>query len=139
MTGRKSILKRLVRTFANTSTCGVKGCEKSHEVQIIELKRFDPIDHDSTFAPLCGEHQAWADQRNKFAERMADELREARKEIGQEHIEQIQALAVPQGSMKEDVLMGKDQGRIPLSEALDDQEIELREKSDVRGLLTGGD
>jgi len=139
MIGRKSLLKRLVRKFANTSTCGVKGCDKTNGVEITELKRFDPIDHDPTFVPLCLDHQLWAARRNDFAEEMADELREARKEIGQEHIERIQELSVPQGSMREDVLMGEDMGRISLSEALDDQEIELPDKTDVGGLLTGGD
>jgi len=53
---------------------------------------------------------------------MADELREARKEIGQANFDRIQDLAVPQGDLREDILQGEAEGQIPLEAAFEDSQ-----------------
>lgn len=117
MNVKKFALRKKLKTTG--VACSVKGCDES-AVQVDELLPFDPIDHDPTVVAVCPTHQAWADERNAFAKQIADELREYRKEVGQERIEEIQRLAVPQGAMREDVLMGEVQdGMMPLSEAIE--------------------
>lgn len=144
MISKDTIYRKIAEYVTNDSVCGVKGCEKTHEVEVRELQPLDPIDHDSTFAALCADHQVWADERNEFAEAMRDKLRDARKDIGQEHIGEIQELALPQSEdMREDILMGEAEGMIPLEKAFDKQPRELEsvdeKKQDIGDLLTGGD
>jgi len=124
------MLSAVAKRLAKRSSCGVKGCNSQTDVTVVELKPFDPIDHESTFVSVCAQHQVWADERNAFAEEMADELREKRKEIGQANIGRIQDLHVPQGQMREDILMGDADGQIPLDEAFDETQHSLTE-SDV--------
>jgi len=100
--------------------CGVVGCDNGN-AEVVELQPFDPIDHDSTLIQLCPEHQVWADERNEFAELIADELRERRRELGSVHFEKVQDLVVPQGRMAEDVLDGSvEGGSVALEDALED-------------------
>jgi len=137
MIGKSRLLRRLAKKLAKTDSCGVKGCSHTESIELVELKPFDPVDHDSKFVALCPEHQLWADERNDFAEDMADELREARKEIGQEHIGRIQELAMPQGNAREDVLMGEIEQDVELEDAFEgDSLLDEPKKSD---LLTGGE
>jgi hypothetical protein len=99
--------------------CSVIGCEE-REIELIELLPLDPIDHDETLVYLCDGHQEWADERNALAEAVADELREKRKEVGQEHFEEIQRLTIPQDDIDEDVLQGdvEDGQRLGLEEVI---------------------
>jgi len=103
----------------NGLDCSVKGCDKSAD-GVDELLPFDPVDHDETIVALCESHQQWAEERNAFAEAMTEELRQARREIGQEHIDEIQRLAIPQGTMEEDILMGENRGTVPLADVLEE-------------------
>lgn len=105
---KDELAEKLLHRLADPDTCGVKGCENTTVVELVTLKRFDPIDHDAVPVALCEHHQEWADRRNEFAEEMHDKLREARKEIGQAHIEQVRELATPQdGQLREDIAMGE--------------------------------
>jgi hypothetical protein len=99
--------------------CSVIGCEET-EIELIELLPLDPIDHEETLVYLCDGHQAWADERNTLAETVADELREKRKEVGQEHFDEIQRLTIPQDDVDEDVLQGdvEDGQRLGLEEVI---------------------
>jgi len=99
--------------------CSVIGCEE-REIELIELLPLDPIDHDETPVYLCESHQQWADERNALAETVADELREKRKEVGQEHFDKIQRLTIPQDDVDEDVLQGdvEDGQRLGLEEVI---------------------
>lgn len=122
MISKHALVEKIAKRLANTKSCGVEGCESTAGVDLVEIKPFDPIDHDSTFVALCSYHQQWGDRRNDFAEQMADELREARKEIGQEHIETIQELSMPQdGDLREDILMADvEEDYVPLEDAFED-------------------
>lgn len=137
MIDKSTLVQKLAQKVAKTDTCGVKGCESTENVTLVTLKPFDPIDHDEKFVALCAHHQFWADERNDFAEQMADELRAKRKEIGQENIETIQELAMPQETAREDLLMGEVEGGVELEEAFDgDSLFDEKRKSK---LLTGGE
>jgi len=115
---KKEVLKR--RHQAKAVDCSVKGCGEKAD-QIDELLPFDPVDHDETVVALCKTHQQWADERNALAQEVAEKLREYRRELGQECIDEIQRLAVPEGAMREDVLMGDVQDELmPLSEAIEE-------------------
>ena len=95
-------LKRLL-----PSICAVEGCWNRENLEQVELKRFDPIDHNPLTYSLCDKHQEWATERNQVAELFHEELREARKEIGQANKAIIQEYAMPQdGKLREDILMG---------------------------------
>jgi len=133
MISKKRIIQIVAEKFARTSVCGVEGCRSKENVDLTELKPLDPIDHDSTFVALCEHHQLWADKRNRFAEDMADELREARKEIGQEHIAMIQDLAMPQdGKLREDILMGDvEEPAVALEDAFDERPDELEQLEEI--------
>lgn len=136
MIEKSTLLRKFAQKVAKTDSCGVKGCSHTESIELVELKPFDPVDHNSKFAALCPNHQIWADERNEFAEEMADKLREARKEIGQEHIGRIQELAMPQGDAREDVLMGQIEQDVALEDAFEgDSLLDEPKKSD---LLTGG-
>lgn len=110
------------------STCQIKGCGNG-DAELVKVLPLDPIDHTARRIPLCPKHQAWARQRNEFAEEMADQLREYRKELGQEHIERVQELAMPQdGTFREDILMGEtEELEIPLSDAFEEGEPNIEE------------
>lgn len=127
----KDKVVELVAKQAEKKGCGVKDCPNG-DAELVELKPFDPIDHEATYVALCPTHTVWADKRNEFAEEMADELREARKEIGQANIGRIQELSMPQGELREDILMGEAEGQIPLEEAFEDSQDSLSE-SDLLG------
>lgn len=104
-----------------SSGCAVRGCHESR-ADLTTLAPLDPIGHEESVYPLCERHQHWADERNKLATEVYEELVEARKEIGQERIAEIQSLAMPQDAdLREDILMGDvaDGQLIPLEEALD--------------------
>jgi len=106
MTGkiRKSI-ERILKLKAGSADCGVKGCENT-SAEFVTLKAFDPIDHDNKRTFLCAEHLDWAERRNALAEDIYEELREKRREVGMDHIDDIQQVAVPQGALDKDVLDG---------------------------------
>ena len=55
---------------------------------------------------LCEKHQEWAELRNELARDVTNELREARKQIGQEHLDEIAALAEPDAGTSRALLMG---------------------------------
>jgi len=116
-----NLLKRTLKAKVKSRTvdCSVKQCDGTAS-HVTALLPFDPVDHDETLVALCESHQRWAEERNAFAEAMTEELRQARREIGQEHIDEIQRLAIPQGTMEEDVLMGENRGTVPLSDVLED-------------------
>lgn len=99
------IIDLLKKTPLIKEECYVKHCH-DRDIEEVTLLAFDPIDHDDTTAKLCEEHRAWAEGRNAFAEEMYDELREARKDIGMDHISEIQEWVVPQGKIREDVIDG---------------------------------
>jgi hypothetical protein len=100
--------------------CVVHGCDKT-ETELVELSPLDPIDHHARTLPLCEQHQAWASERNKLAAEVKAELVEARKEIGQRRIDEVQRLAVPQdGDLREDILMGEpDERFVHISDAVE--------------------
>jgi hypothetical protein len=85
--------------------CNVKGCD-GEVVDTVDVLPLDPIDHDSTLLALCERHCEWADERNDLAREITDILRQARKEVGQEYISEIQRLSDPRGEMTEDRLQG---------------------------------
>lgn len=109
----------LARLGAVPHTCAVKGCSERTE-DTIDVLALNPIDHDATLLQLCQNHLKWAEERNELAREIKAELVEARKDIGQDRISEIEELAVPQGSMRRDILMGEACGMIPLSEAVDE-------------------
>jgi len=121
MMNTKKRMRQLAARLGKRTDCGVVNCGNSKDTELVWLKPFDPIDHDETPVVLCPKHQQWADERNAFAEKMTDELRECRKEIGQEHIERIQELSMPQdGKLREDILMGEpEEERIHLEDAFE--------------------
>jgi len=136
MIGKKR-LKKLAYKLARTDECGVKGCGDT-DVEITEVLPLDPIDHESSWIALCPKHTVWAEERNAFAEQMYEELREARKEIGQEHMGQIQDLAMPQdGELREDILMGEIEESVVFEDAFEERPAELEDN--VGTMLTGGD
>lgn len=142
MIQKSKLLKYLAKKLARTDECGVKGCNDTRDIELVELQPLDPIDHDSTFVALCMDHQLWARQRNEFAEDMAESLREKRKALGQTHIDKIRELAQPQdGKLREDIAMGRpEESQIPLEDAFEEQPPELsRDDTMVGGLLTGRD
>lgn len=85
--------------------CHVKGCHE-RDIEPVTIKRFDPIDHDDKETKLCAEHQAWAAERNALAEEIYEDLREARKDVGDRYTARLVRLTVPQGEVREDVLDG---------------------------------
>lgn len=88
-------------------TCQVRDCNHPTE-DVIELRPLDPIDHESTLLPACEHHLEWGQERNQLAEEVGEELREYRKELGQERKAEIARLASPQeGDLREDILMGR--------------------------------
>ena len=100
--------KRLAEKLGRGRECGVENCPYNERTEIVWLKPFDPIEHDETPVVLCSYHQDWADLRNALAETIKQELIEARKEIGQEYIDEISELAQPdEGTLDEDYLMGE--------------------------------
>lgn len=99
-------ITKAARTASLDDECGVNGCENSAQ-SLRWLKPLDPIDAEETPISLCEPHQNWADERNAFAEMIADKLREKRAEIGKEHMDKVQKLAHPQAEpVSEDFLMG---------------------------------
>lgn len=74
--------------------CAVDSCDRE-PVDIVEIVAFDPIDHDDSYVYLCDGHLGWAEERNALARELVDQLREARREIGQEHAENIAAIRNP--------------------------------------------
>lgn len=91
-----SLLDTLLNNTApDTDECAVTPCEWGANIEVVELKPFDPIDHNAVYVPLCGHHQAWAEERNEFAEAIADKLREERKELGMEWIDRVNELREP--------------------------------------------
>lgn len=115
-------MKAVAAKLGRRRKCGVVGCNGKN-TELIWLKPMDPIDHDETPVVLCEKHQQWANERNAFVEKITDKLREKRKEIGQEHIDRIQELSMPQdGKLREDILMGEpDEERIPLENAFENE------------------
>jgi len=96
--------------------CYVGGCH-GYFITPITLERFDPINNDPLDVKLCDEHLEWARERNAFAREMHAKIEacqeqtgqsavECRKQVGMDHIERVQELAIPQGKMREDVLDG---------------------------------
>jgi hypothetical protein len=79
----------------DTDECAVSPCEWGANIEVVELKPFDPIDHNAVYVPLCDHHQAWADERNEFAESLADELRSYRAELGHKRIDRVNELQEP--------------------------------------------
>lgn len=117
----RSLLARL-RLASKDTVCEVEGCDSTDDVEIVDVLPLDPIDHSATVLGLCSDHQEWAARRNELAEDVADELREARKEIGQEHISEIQRLASPMdGNLREDFLMGDVEGTVTLKDIHTDE------------------
>jgi len=118
----KKRLRQLAAVFGRQKECGVIDCDGDN-TELVWLKPMDPIDHDETPVVLCEKHQQWADERNAFAEEMADELREYRKELGEEHFSRIQELSMPQdGKLREDIVNGTpEQDRIKLKDAFEEE------------------
>lgn len=90
----KGLLNKVTNELVRTQVdeCMVEGCD-ADEATVIELLALDPIDHDNQHLALCDEHIAWAKDRNEFAQEVYDELRQARREIGQANRERIQELS----------------------------------------------
>lgn len=86
--------------------CAVKGCD-GNDPRLVTLKPLDPIDHPVTTRVFCADHYEWARERNQLAERIKAELVEKRKELGEEHYEEIQRLAAPNGDVADEILMGE--------------------------------
>ena len=116
--GDKDGLVKRLKEIGTTDECAVVNCERD-DTDMVELYTFDPIDHDDKYVTLCSVHQQWAARRNDLAMRVRSQLREARKEIGQDHYDEIQSLAVPQGVLDSDILDGKDQGVVELDEVIE--------------------
>lgn len=74
--------------------CAIDGCPGGRD-EVVRLIAFDPIDHGDSFVPLCEFHVEWAEERNALAREMQDELREARREVGQAHAERIREVRDP--------------------------------------------
>lgn len=96
----------LVKKGFSRDVCAVDGCP-SGDTEVTEILPLDPIDHEETVTRLCPEHQEWASERNDLAERVLDELREARKEIGEEYFAEVQRLANPTREPSRALLMGE--------------------------------
>lgn len=111
------------RLGLHPKNCAVVGCQTGN-VEVIDVKPLDPIDHDSTLLQLCPRHSVWAEKRNDLAEEVYEALVEKRKEIGQDRIGEIQDLALPQdGRLREDILMGDPpEDKIPLADAMEGQQ-----------------
>jgi hypothetical protein len=101
----RTLINALKRVGLLKEECHVKHCH-NRDIEEFRIKALDPIDHEDTVAKLCPEHREWAEGRNSFAENMYDELRDARKDIGMEHIDEIQKWTYPQGKIRKDILDG---------------------------------
>lgn len=84
-----------LRDVVDADECAVSSCGAQEGVQVIELQPLDPIDHAKTLVPMCEHHRKWANERNQLATDVANQLREARQEIGQTEIDRIQRLQSP--------------------------------------------
>lgn len=89
------------KAFTDHDVCGVKGCG-TERLEVVELLPFDPIDYGKTIVPLCEEHLPWARERNELAERIHDDFRAFRKEIGQEYATEVGKLETPPGGELDD-------------------------------------
>lgn len=103
----QSLKNKAVEKGLGKDICAVTGCGK-HDTEVVRIRALDPVDHEDTVVHLCDEHQSWAEERNKLATAVTDELRKARKEIGQEYLDEIAALAEPDAGTSRELLMGDD-------------------------------
>lgn len=106
----KELLERTKNRAASAGLakdeCAVEGCH-GDDPAVITLKPLDPIDHRETTRVFCAEHRRWGRERNLLAEHIKSELVEKRRELGDEHYEDIQHLASPDGEVADEILMGE--------------------------------
>jgi hypothetical protein len=83
--------------------CAVDACPAGRD-EVVRLVGFDPIDHGDSFVPLCASHVEWAEKRNELARKMRDELRAARREVGQANADHIREVRNPPGGELDEAL-----------------------------------
>lgn len=97
--------------------CGFETCDADEDTQLTRVEPMDPVDHSATMVVLCPDHREWVEERNELALQIRAELREARKEIGQQYLDELQEYARPDLHTPEDVLMGRDDPELPGGES----------------------
>lgn len=91
-----SLIEKFIgRAAPSDDGCAVDTCDATADIDIVDLKPIDPIDHDETYVPLCATHREWAERRNAFADEIAERLRDARREIGMDERDRVQELRNP--------------------------------------------
>lgn len=101
----KELYRGFIKICTRPSSCGMPFCHNK-PMEVIILKPFDPIDHSETKLWACDAHVEWVNERNKVVNQMHDELRDARTEIGMEHIDTIQKWTLAHGKIRKDILDG---------------------------------